>query len=321
MRDIFSEGLLYLDLLEIYGSSYAVSELCGVAQSNVFRGANACSKLLNLGLSKDRSAGVYRIERNQDVQRDLRRLNQRLRARENGQLRLVSPLHALPAGLTMQQASLLRALPCRWPEASRSLDYLERGLLDLLVLPSWMVSQEFPWPPPVRRTDLFVPIPPFVVTELSPLALGVLSLRDHHCLGADQASAPPAHGCPLAVATGLGLTQKQLAGLPLPLARSKVTPIDLGEEALQSWFEEHSDGLVLMDQLSLQHVLDSYPHQPWSPWRCELPVNGALLLISLPSLVPEPLHQQLTTILRNHAAQASQRCLRALGSAQAHGLA
>ena len=76
-----------------------------------------------------------------------------------------------------------------------------------------------------------------------------------------------------------------------------------------------------LDQLSLQHVLDSYPHQPWSPWRCELPVNGALLLISLPSLVPEPLHQQLTTILRNHAAQASQRCLRALGSAQAHGLA
>ena len=89
MRDIFSEGLLYLDLLEIYGSTYAVAEVCGIAQSNVFRGANACAKLLNLGLAKDKQRGAYKVGRNLDVQRDLRRLNQKMRAREHGLLRLV----------------------------------------------------------------------------------------------------------------------------------------------------------------------------------------------------------------------------------------
>ena len=64
MRDIFSEGLLYLDLLEIYGSTYTVAEICGISQSNVFRGPNARANLLTLVLIKDKQNGFYCLQPN-----------------------------------------------------------------------------------------------------------------------------------------------------------------------------------------------------------------------------------------------------------------
>ena len=110
VRDIFSEGLLYLDLLELYGSTYTVADICGISQSNVFRGANACAKLLRLDLTKDKQAGTYTVHRNQDVQRDLRKVNQRLRGRENGQLRLLTST-VLPTSLSRETRNLILSLP------------------------------------------------------------------------------------------------------------------------------------------------------------------------------------------------------------------
>lgn len=129
MRDLFSEGLLYLDLLEIYGSSHAVGEICGIAQSNAYRGAQACARTLNLDLRKQ--AGVYQVGRNHDVLRDLRHVAQRLRCRESGMLRWVAePWAASPAPGAPND--LLQRLPKTWLSARRSLEFLEQGLLDLL---------------------------------------------------------------------------------------------------------------------------------------------------------------------------------------------
>lgn len=288
MRDIFSEGLLYLDLLELYGSSYAVAELCGVAQSNVFRGANACAKLLNLGLSKDRRSGTYSVSRNQDVQRDLRRLNQRLRARENGQLRAVAPDHWLPA-LTGREAGLLRPLPVRWDNPLASLEHLEQGLLDLVVLPSWCLQSQIPWPPRARRVDLFVPYPPFAATELSPIALRLCSLVNHPL---QQGQGRDPEDFRLAVAADLPD--------PSPHWQGEITAWPSGQlsrlEEVRAALQAEPELLVLVpepDLATMQEVV-----RPLEP---VLPLQAWMLLVSLPALVNEPLHKQLTSLLRTAA--------------------
>ena len=290
MRDIFSEGLLDLDLLEIYGSSYAVAELCGVAQSNVFRGASACSKLLNLGLSKDRSAGVYRLERNQDVQRDLRRLNQRLRAREKGQLRCVAPGFALPDPLPREQASLVRPLPCTWAEPLQSLEMLERGLLDLVVVPSQGIGSRLDWNQPLRRRDLFVPLEGFMVTQLSALPLVLLG----------QAEQP---GWPESADT-LDLQEVPLALTPALAGQDCTKQLQLQEPELvpsaDHWLEalaDHPEQLLLSTLQESVH-LAAQPGVRLLPLRSEPEME--LLLLTAPSLVQEPLHQQLMQLLRSH---------------------
>lgn len=300
MRDIFSEGLLYLDLLEIYGSSYSVAELCGVAQSNVFRGANACSKLLNLGLKKDRSAGRYEVVRNQDVQRDLRRLNQRLRARENGQLRVVAPPHAIPSPLPLKQASLLRALPDRWDDQQRSLSYLERGLLDLVLMPSWSLPTGIPWPQRARRSDLFLPAQPFVLTELAPWPLVLL--------------APPS--CESSAQAPVSLLRTQ----PLPLDLRKQLPVAVDHDEVVGGADELLEAVlndpsawVLGAPPDLQPLLTRADAPPLElvAWESG-PRDPALLLFSLPNLVVEPLHQELTAMLRQHAIDTSEHAMQAL---------
>jgi hypothetical protein len=130
MRDLFSEGLLYLDLLEVYGSSHVVGEVCGIAQSNAYRGAKACAKILNLDLTK--RDGSYQAGRNLDVQRDLRSVAQRLRAREAGRLRWVADACVDPELLRLSP-ELVQELPKRWLSARRSIELLEQGLLDLVL--------------------------------------------------------------------------------------------------------------------------------------------------------------------------------------------
>lgn len=296
MRDIFSEGLLYLDLLEIYGSSYAVADLCGVAQSNVFRGASACSKLLNLGLTKDRAAGTYRIERNHDVQRDLRRLNQRLRGRENGQLRAVGPDYLFPAVLPRSQAGLLRQLPIRWDDPLQSVDFLERGLLDLVAVNAAALSGRISWPPPVRRRDLFVPCDGLMVSELSPLPLVLWSAADHtpdleqllQQLGADQLFATPCLA---------GLQQQPQLALPafelLPGTEDLSTTVSAVAQQKQT--------VYLLSSLHELEPILAVEDGPWHPHLLAPVHDSELLLLTLSSLIAEPLHQQLVSILRNQA--------------------
>ena len=298
MRDIFSEGLLYLDLLELYGSSYAVAEICGVAQSNVFRGANACSKLLNLGLRKDRSAGTYQIERNQDVQRDLRRLNQRLRARENGQLRLLSTTTLLPSSLPLKQASLLRELPCSWDDRSLSLDYLEQGLIDLLILPAAAVRERLPWPAQVRRADLYVPVAPFVASALCPWPRQLFTRADHPLqqLPVEQWD----HHCPLLSTEILPELPRLPPGLRLVPSQAESSPTT---EVLQEVLNQQPEVVVCGSPQQIHALSAGDESQTLQPLSSVSPLMDPLLMVSLPHLVREPLHQELSALLRRCARE------------------
>ena len=203
MRDIFSEGLLYLDLLEIYGSSHVVGEVCGIAQSNVYRGAQSCAKLLNLGLHKD--GGSYRIDRNHDVQHDLRQVSQRLRAREGGLLRLVGEPW-IPWESVGSERGLLQLLPKRWLSLQRSLDFLASGALDLLIcrfqaLRGWLPIA--PEPLPLRR--------PLSSEELGLFALSLDPIRLY-----------VQHSHPLLASPRL--TPADWADYPSPSLSSKASP-------------------------------------------------------------------------------------------------
>ena len=309
MRDIFSEGLLYLDLLELYGSSYAVAELCGVAQSNVFRGASACSKLLNLGLTKDRSKGEYRVERNHDVQRDLRRLNQRLRARENGNLRVLGPDFAFPDAPSRTEAALFRRLPCRWDDSLRSLDFLEQGLLDLVLMGSSAAAPRVSWPAGVRRRDLYVPVSPFLVSELCELPLVLLAVPGHPVFEpplADLSVLLP-HPCLCSEFFAPEPEATRLAPLCPPLLSSKLEPQGSAEAFLLS----NPECVVVLTHQELLSWRDALH----SSALCAAPLAGVapqqLLMITQPALVKEPLHQELSAFLhrishdRTHAAETS----------------
>lgn len=156
MRDIFSEGLLYLDLLEVYGSTYAVADICGISQSNVFRGANACAKLLRLDLAKNKQTGTYSVHKNHDVQRDLRRVNQRLRGRENGQMRLLAS-SALPSTVSPTAMPLLMSLPALSIDIADQIEFLRNGIIDLLIIGRHELPLDADWQPSPARSDLFSP--------------------------------------------------------------------------------------------------------------------------------------------------------------------
>ena len=311
MRDIFSEGLLYLDLLELYGSSYAVADLCGVAQSNVFRGASACSKLLNLGLTKDRSAGIYRIERNQDVQRDLRRLNQRLRARENGQLRTVGPDAVFPAALPMAQASLLRRLPSRWDDPLMSLDFLDRGLLDLVVVPSAAVAAQLQWPSGVRRRDLFVPVAPFMVSELAACNVFIAGIPHHPFL--QQPVSPSDLSTQLTYCSDLLAMEPRQSRLP-PCSPAPCPGEGLISDRLQQLLQTSPDALLLISELELNLLRPCLDDGALMAQRLEQSRPHQLLLVTVPALVSEPLHQQLTQLLRGSVKDALSAAHVLLGS-------
>jgi len=299
MRDIFSEGLLYLDLLEIYGSTYAVAEICGIAQSNVFRGANACAKLLNLGLAKDKQSGRYRVERNLDVQRDLRRLNQRMRAREHGSLRVVGA-EALLANhhLALEEAKTCRLLPVRWPEANLSLDYLDRSLLDVVVVKAGLVAERMPWPPQVRRRDLFVPLDPFACTELCAWPL-ILLAPSHHPL---IQSASVADVCALQWLLDAGLPLEHVHET-YPSVSYQCLPDDDSSAAMARAKLQADPGLLWLTDRSRYTALRlADPGFDLQPVNLDLALQDYLLAITLIPLIREPMHQALIRFLRELAS-------------------
>lgn len=298
MRDIFSEGLLYLDLLEIYGSTYAVAEICGIAQSNVFRGANACAKLLNLGLSKDKQNGCYRVERNLDVQRDLRKLNQRMRAREHGFLRVVGAEELLSGEqLSLEQAKYHRPLPVRWPDADLSLDYLERSLLDIIVVRSLQVQKRIHWPPAVRRRDLFVPVDPFAATELSAWPLVLVSSGNN-----------PSHR-ELSITDSCELEWLVDPCIPLEPVRAAYPTVSLHAIQDQAWTAEMiwaqmqaNPRLLWLTDLNHFKTLNQQSDTgDWLALNLDLGLTDHLLAITLLPLIREPMHQSLIQLLRQLA--------------------
>ena len=132
MRSLFFEGLACLDLLEVYGNSKFAGGLLHLSQSNVYRGAMSLSDALGLGLMK--RSGAYQCHRNGDVVDRLREASRLLRSRGGPPLRLLadyrSPtrLDALPNDVWL--------LPQTWLGSRHSLQALDKGLLDLLILRS-----------------------------------------------------------------------------------------------------------------------------------------------------------------------------------------
>ena len=185
MRDIFSEGLLYLDLLELYGSTYTVADICGISQSNVFRGANACAKLLRLDLTKDKQAGTYTVHRNQDVQRDLRKVNQRLRGRENGQLRLLTST-VLPTSLSRETRNLILSLPALSINIADQLELLGAGVVDLLICGRHELPADTNWEPSQARVDLFTPCNGLVASMIGQEPYAVLASSKHPLRSLEQ---------------------------------------------------------------------------------------------------------------------------------------
>jgi hypothetical protein len=298
MRDIFSEGLLYLDLLEIYGSTYAVAEICGIAQSNVFRGASSCSKLLNLGLTKDKQSGAYSVERNHDVQRDLRKLNQKMRARENGQLRLVGAETLLKSSpISLEQARNYQPLPERWQSKDISLQYLEKSLLDVVITKASQVRPKFRWPPPVRRRDLFVPIDTLAATELCELPLVLLAPSNHPLIA--QASLDDTCKLEWLVDKDLSL---ELVREAYPAARLCPWQDDAITDAMAyAEIQANPNLLWLTDSRRLSDLESQDPSFNLLPLSLELGLMDYLLAISLPGLVVEPMHQSLIRHLRELA--------------------
>jgi hypothetical protein len=295
MRDIFSEGLLYLDLLEIYGSTYAVAEICGIAQSNVFRGANSCSKLLNLGLAKDKQSGRYRVERNLDVQRDLRRLNQRMRARENGYLRVVGAEVLIGDNpISLEQARSYQLLPNLWCDDSLSFDYLERSLLDMVLVPASQVSKHLTWSPSLLRKDLFVPVDQFVVTELFRWSWLLVATPSHPLLQAPDLT--QACECEWFVD----------AGIPLDMVRAAYPSVSLhplsadgvSDEMASARVKADNGWLWLTDQRRFADRCLQDPSASLCALQLETGLADYLLAITLLPLVREPIHQVLMGLLR-----------------------
>jgi hypothetical protein len=304
MRDIFSEGLLYLDLLEIYGSTYAVAEICGIAQSNVFRGANACSKLLNLGLAKDRQSGRYRVEHNLDVQRDLRKLNQRMRARENGRLRVVGAEVLVSNNpIALEQARTYQLLPNRWRDDTLSLEYLERSLLDVVLVKASQVASRLSWPPPVRRTDLFVPVGQFAITELTDWPLLLAASSDHPLVQAPS------------LRQACALEWFVDADIPLDLVRESYPSVSLNSLSADAPTDElippqlPSDGrwLWLTDQRRFAERCLQDPSGSLYALQLDIGLVDHLLAITLLPLIREPMHQSLIGFLRELSVNSVQQ--------------
>lgn len=132
MRSSFFEGLLYLDLLEIYGSSRLAGELCFLSQSNVYRAAMSFSAGLELDFGKH--LGCYAARRNCDVLSRLRAAARILRARGAQPLRFLGDYRSMV--LREPRLEGLWLLPQTWLGPRQSLQALDAGVLDLLVLRS-----------------------------------------------------------------------------------------------------------------------------------------------------------------------------------------
>ena len=307
MRDIFSEGLLYLDLLELYGSTYSVAEICGVAQSNVFRGATACAKLLSLDLVKDKKSGLYNIQKNHDVQRDLRRVNQRLRSRESGQLRVLSTF-PLSIRLPNKSLPLLMDLPPVDVPLHERMNLIHSGVIDLLIVSNNEFSASLPWSPPTSRQDLFTPCHGSVASLIGTEPFVFLVSPHHHLAKLQrplQLTDLLGHVFTLFTASNCSSWQRNLVQSVLssdcPIAVDDLSSDTHFEFAcyLDKVFESNDTSLTVFPNSFYQ----SLSFDEFSPNLLRLPTefesSSAMVAIASPSLVREPLFKELMKALRD----------------------
>ena len=175
MRSPFFEGLLYLDLLEIYGSSRLVGELCHLSQSNVYRGAMGLAESLDLAFEK--RCGRYGCRRNGDVVARLREAARLLRARGGQALRFLAD-YRTPT-LRQPLADGLWALPQIWLGPRYSLQCLDAGLLDLLLIRSAELSCLLGFAPASLRVGQWLFTPSYALLPLNTESVQLYVSGDH----------------------------------------------------------------------------------------------------------------------------------------------
>lgn len=130
MRDILTDGLPILDLLEITPSTTSVAALTNCDQSSVSRIYRHVSQSLRLRFRK--CNGTYRAHRNQELLASLRQASQLLRIQRGPEhLQWVAAPWNGPAVAQMHEAN---PLPRHWEGEQRTLELLESRVLDLAVV-------------------------------------------------------------------------------------------------------------------------------------------------------------------------------------------
>ncbi|MBM5808303.1 MAG: hypothetical protein FJ051_00540 [Cyanobacteria bacterium M_surface_9_m1_291] len=130
MRDLFLDGLPILDALEVSGSTAATARWINCDQSSVSRAYRKVSAQLDLHFNKD--DGAYQAKNNQALLASLRHASQ-LRRLAAGVERL-QWLHHADVPLPKAALPPPQPLACSWRQEQRSIDLLQRRVLDLALV-------------------------------------------------------------------------------------------------------------------------------------------------------------------------------------------
>ena len=188
------------------------------------------------------------------------------------------------------------------------MDYLEKGLIDLVVLPAAAVRQRLPWPAQLRRPDLYVPVAPFVASAIAPWPRQLFTRLDHPLQQLPVAQWD--HHFPLLCAE----TLPELPPLPAGLRLSSLSE-EPGATAAP-WHEclqQQPDAVVCGAPQQIHALAGADGQQTLQPLSSISPLMDPLLLVSLPHLVSEPLHKELSALLRRCAHEQWQSSCHALG--------
>ena len=191
MRDILTDGLPILDLLEITPSTRSVAALTNCDQSSVSRIYRHVSESLQLGFRK--CNGTYRAHSNRELLASLRQATQLLRSQRGPEhLQWVAAPWNGPAVAQMHEAN---PLPRRWEGEQRTLELLESRVLDLAVVEVQTVPVAETWSP-------------------VPLAHYPTCLRQALVDPASAMAQEPAAGTPQQICTDVALVRRELLERP-----------------------------------------------------------------------------------------------------------
>ncbi|MEB3275748.1 MAG: hypothetical protein VKM92_02170 [Cyanobacteriota bacterium] len=130
MCDVFLDGLPILDALEVSGSTAAAARWINCDQSSVSRAYRRVSEQLDLQFNKD--DGTYQATNNLALLASLRRASQLRRL--NGGLERLQWLRHTDVTLPRAAEQAPQPLACNWRQEQRSIDLLQRRVLDLALV-------------------------------------------------------------------------------------------------------------------------------------------------------------------------------------------
>lgn len=180
LRDLFLDGLPILDALEVSGSTAAAARWVNCDQSSISRAYRRVSEQLGIAFNKDDDG--YQANDNLHLLASLRHASQ-LRRLAGGAALLQWISHPEVNLGPVERRRGITPLDCLWRHERRSLDLLQRRVLDLVLVPS---------PRGIEGVEAITAL------ELAPLgaiwALVLQDLSDHPSIQALIAELVPAGG-------------------------------------------------------------------------------------------------------------------------------